>query len=133
MDARQYKVAEQVPNSPVAKADAAAVKASGYVRIDLAVPEADVKKMVDDADARLQVMNAQSSLLMWGCKVFEREEGNYDPGEWRQRLKAAVAASARQRVDGEQDWGQGGPGFVAAVSAFGITGRRWQPTNADHA
>jgi hypothetical protein len=115
MDARQYKVAEQVPSSPAAQADAAAVTSSGYVRLDLAAPEPDVKKMVDEADARLRVMNAQSGLLMWGCKVFEHEEGTYDPGEWQHRLKEAVAASARQRVEGEHDWGQGGPGFVAAV------------------
>ena len=116
MDARQYKIAEQEPtSSPIVGADATDVEDAGYVRLDLALPEPDVRKMVDDADTRLRVMNARSGLLMWGCKVYGREEGSYDPGEWRQRLKDAVAASGPQPPDSEYDFGRGGPGFVAAV------------------
>ncbi len=114
MDARLYKATEVTPPEPTVDGDTASAAKPGFVRLDLDVPEADVKEMVDEAAARLEVMNARATLYMWATKVFEREAGDYDPTQWQQRLEEAIAASARE-PNSEFDWGRGGPGLVAAV------------------
>ena len=115
MDARLYKATEVTPPEPIVDGEAAAGAAKpGFVRLDLDVPESDVKEMVDEAAARLEDMNARSTLYMWATKVFEREPGDYDPAQWQQRLEEAIAAATRE-PEGEFDWGRGGPGLVAAV------------------
>ena len=114
MDARQYNVTEHTPPSPRADGEVPSATEPGFIRLDFEVPEADVREMVDDAAARLRDMNARSTLCMWGTKVFEHEQGDYDPAQWRQRLEEATAASA-QEPDGEFGWGRSGPGLVAAV------------------
>lgn len=114
MDARLYKATEVTPPEPSVDGDTASAAKPGFVRLDLDVPEADVKEMVDEAAARLEAMNARSTLYMWATKVFEREPGDYDPAQWQQRLDEAIAAGARE-ADSEFDWGRGGPGLVAAV------------------
>ncbi len=112
MDARRYKAAEPSPAEP--DADGEPAPAAKLVRLDLDVPESDVKEMVDEAAARLEDMNARSTLYMWATKVFEHEPGDYDPAQWQQRLEEAIAAVTRE-PDNEFDWGRGGPGLVAAV------------------
>jgi hypothetical protein len=115
MDLRQYTVAEEAPDASAA-ADGGTPPADGhqYVRLDLNLPEPDVKEMVDKSAAQLQEMNASLGLLMWGMKVYRGEENaTYDPAQWRDRL-AQTRASALSRGD-ERELGEGGPGYVAAV------------------
>ncbi|WP_434047590.1 MULTISPECIES: nSTAND1 domain-containing NTPase [Sorangium] len=114
MDARRYKATEHTPPEPSADGESEPTTKPGFVRLDLDVPESDVKEMVDRASAHLEDMNARSTLYMWATKVFEREPGDYDPAQWQQRLEEAIAAAKRE-PDGEFDWGRGGPGLVAAV------------------
>lgn len=114
MDTRRYKATEHTPPEPSADGEPAPAAGPGFVRLDLDVPESDVKEMVDEAAARLEDKNARSALYMWATKVFEREPGDYDPAQWPQRLGEAIAAAARE-PDGEFDWGRGRPGLVAAV------------------
>ncbi len=114
MDARRYKAAEDTRVQPSADRESAQAAKPGFVRLDLDVPELDVKEMVDEAAARLEDMDARSTFYLWGAKVFEREHGDHDHAQWQQHLKEAIAASV-QKSDGEFDWGRGGPGLVAAV------------------
>ena len=81
------------------------------------VPEPDIKEMVDQSADRFQAMNASLSLLMWGLRVYRREEDTaHDPGQWRQRLQEARCASVGNGSgDNQHDLNRGGPGFVAAV------------------
>lgn len=80
------------------------------------MPEPDIKAMVDRNAAQLQATSARIGLLMWGRKVYNREEEPaYDPSQWRQQLQKARAAGHDHRTDEEYDLGRGGPGFVAAV------------------
>lgn len=114
MDARRYRATDVTPPAPSVDGGPAPGATPGVVRLDLEIADADVKEMVDEAAARLEEMNARSTLYMWANKVFEREPGGYDPGQWQQRLEEAIAAASRE-PDGEFDWGRGGPGLVAAV------------------
>ncbi|KYF88440.1 AAA family ATPase [Sorangium cellulosum] len=127
MDARRYKATEHA--APELSADGVSAPSAkpGFVRLDLDVPESDVKKMVDEAAAHLEDMNARSTLYMWATKVFDREPGDYDPAQWKQRLDEAIAAATRE-PDGEFDWGRGGPGLVAAVCVRD----HWDEMTPDH-
>jgi len=113
MDARQYKPTEPVRSSSSVDGEAAPAQ-PGFIRLELEVPEPDVRQMVDEAGARLHDMNARSGLLMWGSDVFNRKAGKNDPEQWRKRLDEAGAAAA-PADDEEFGWGRGGPGLVAAV------------------
>jgi hypothetical protein len=78
-------------------------------------PEPDVKEMVDRSAAQYQAMNTKVGLLMWGMKVFRGEEcATYDPAKWRERL--AEAQTAGVAGSDEHEPGEGGPGYVAAVT-----------------
>lgn len=117
MDLRQYTVAEDALEPPVA-AEGQTPPEDGpqYVRLDLKVPEPDVQEMVEQGAAQFQTMNARLGLLMWGRKVYGREENAaYDPGRWKQRLQEARAAGDDDGSGGGLDLGRGGPGYVAAV------------------
>lgn len=116
MDLRQYTVAEEAPELPAAAEGATAPdEGRQYLRLDLKAPEPDVQAMVDASAAQFQALNARLGLLMWGRKIYVREEGaGYDPAQWRQRLQEARAANPGDGGD-DHDVGQGGPGFVAAV------------------
>jgi hypothetical protein len=114
MDARQYKATEPVPASPSVDGAPTPAAEPGFVRLELDLPEPDVRQMVNDAAARLQDMNARSGLVLWGSKAFNREAEGADPAQWRQRLAEASAAAAPEQ-DEEFGWGRDGPGLVAAV------------------
>ncbi len=114
MDARRYKAKEHTPPEPIPDGTSASSAKSGFTRLVLEVPESDVKEMVDEATARLDDMNAHSTLYMWATTVFDRTPGNYDPAQWRQRLEEAIAAAKRE-PDSEFGWGRDVPGLVAAV------------------
>jgi hypothetical protein len=112
MDFRQYTISdtsgpeildtEETPDEP----------AKRYVRLEPKAPEADVQAMVDESAAQYSAMNARLGVLIWGIKVFQRENGNYDPSQWRQKLAEARTMDR----EAEQDYGsRNGPGFVAAV------------------
>ena len=112
MDFRQYTVsdtngpeifdAEANPDEP----------AKRYTRLDPKAPDADVQAMVDESAAKYSAMNARLGVLMWGIKVFERENGNYDPSLWRQKLGEAWTMDREAEQD---DGSRNAPGFVAAV------------------
>lgn len=115
MDLRQYTVAEDAPEEPVA-ADEQNSPSGGprYIRLDLKVPEPDVKQMVDQSTAQQHALNARLGLLMWGMKVFRGEDPTaYKTDQWRERLKEAQGAVVGSRDD--RELGQGGPGYIAAV------------------
>jgi hypothetical protein len=117
MDLRQYTVAEDSPEVPApAEGQKPPEDRRQYLRLDLKVPEPDVKEMVDESAAKFQAMNVRLGLLMWGRKVYGREEGTtYDPGQWRQRLQEAQTAGGGSAGGDEDDLGHGGPGFISAV------------------
>ena len=85
MDLRQYTPREDAVEAPVAGDESTPPKdGQHYVRLDPKTPEPDVKEMMDQSAAQFQAMNARLGLLMWGRKVFGREEVvTYDPGQWR--------------------------------------------------
>jgi hypothetical protein len=115
MDLRQYTVAVDAPEVPiVAGGHKPPEDGRQYVRLDLNVPEPDVKEMVDQSAAQLEAMNARLGLLTWGMKVFRGENSTiYDPSLWLQKLGAARTAGPAGGEEHEP--GQGGPGYVAAV------------------
>lgn len=129
MDLRQYTVAEDTAEAPVAPEDRTSPQdGRQYVRLNLKAPEPDVKEMVDQSATQLQAMNARLGLLMWGLKVFRHEEGTtYDPAQWRQRLLEARTAGVWDSSGEEHDLGRGGPGFVAAVCVHD----HWDEMSAD--
>jgi hypothetical protein len=86
-----------------------------YVRLDLDVPESDLREMMTASASDLQRMEARAGLLMWATKVFEGEQGGYDPAHWPVRLKEAQAVPSGAASDDEFGWGRGGPQMVAAV------------------
>jgi hypothetical protein len=115
MDLRQYTVVDDAAEAHIAPEDGRAPdEKRRFVRLDPNEPERDVKEMVEQSAAGLQVMNAEIGLLMWGMKVFAYEDASsYDPAQWAQRLQ-----EARTIVEsgGEQyNLGRGGPGYVAAI------------------
>lgn len=114
MDARLYRATEPTLAEPSADGEPSLAAKAGFVRLDLDLPESDVREMVEAAAARLEDMNARSTLYMWATKIFEHEPGAYDPAQWQQRLEEAIAA-VKHEPDSEFDWGRGGPGLVAAV------------------
>jgi hypothetical protein len=117
MDLRQYTIAEDVAEAPVAPEGRTSPEdGRQYVRLDLKEPEPDVKEMVDQSAAQFEAMNARLGLLTWGLKVFVHDEDTtYDPAQWRQRLQEARTTSVGDGSGGEHDLGRGGPGFVAAI------------------
>jgi hypothetical protein len=115
MDLRQYTISEEAAEASVAPESRTPPEDERqYVRLDLKVPEPDLKEMADQSDARFAALNTRRDLLMWGLKVFGHEESTtYDPAQWRQRLQQARIA--RDSSSDEYDLGRDGPGFVAAV------------------
>ena len=121
MDLRQYTVTEEVATSsvpPEIRSQEAPNENRQYLLLDLKLPEPDLKEMSDQSAARFQSMNARLGLLMWGRKVFDREEDlTYDPDEWRQRLQEARIAAECASSNDDHQTSRGGPGFVAAICA----------------
>lgn len=117
MDLRQYRATEEIAQGPpVPDGCASREDARPNIRLELELPEPDLRDIVDQNAARLQMMNARVGLLTWGMKIFDYEElTTYDPAQWRQRLQEARTIIDGESGLGEHDLGRGGPGFVAAV------------------
>ncbi|MDI6872291.1 MAG: ATP-binding protein [Bacillota bacterium] len=117
MDLRQYTVVGNPAEPPITSEDSTSPDDDRQsVRLEPNVPEPDVKEMVDQSAARLEVINARLGLLMWGLSVFRHEEGTtYDPAQWQQRLQEARTTGTRDSSGEQPNLGRGGPGFVAAV------------------
>jgi hypothetical protein len=119
MDLRQHQATVVDAPKPSAEGPDAEDKAKrdpgSYLRLDLDVPESDLREMMTASAADLQRMEARAGLLMWATKVFEGEQGGYDPAHWPARLKEAQAAPSGAASDEEFGWGHGGPKLVAAV------------------
>lgn len=116
MDLRQYRVAEvsQVEVQNPDEDEQTGNDGRLQIRLDLNEPEPDVQQMVDTSTSQFEAMT-RLGLLMWGIKVFGREEvSKYDPAQWRERLAHALNANS---TDEEHDvsLGRGGPEFVASV------------------
>ncbi len=116
MDLRQYTVADDaVDDSPAAENQEPLAEGKRYLRLNPKDPEPDVKAMMDQNAQKLHSMNVGFGLLMWGVKVFGREENAvYDPDHWRQRLQEARGTSTGDSGN-QYDLSRGGPGFVAAI------------------
>lgn len=112
MDFRQYTISDTGGPEILEAETNADEPAKRYVRLEPKAPDADVQAMVDENAAQYSAMNARLGVLIWGIKVFEREDGNYDPSQWRQKL---VEARTMDREAEQLDYSRHGPGFVAAV------------------
>lgn len=117
MDLRQYAIVEDWAGDDIAP-DACASPQDNrqYVCIEPKEPEPDIKDMVNQSAAQLEVMNASFGLLTWGRKVISQEEDEaYNSAQWRQKLREARTAGTRDDDDEGHGVGRGGPGFVAAI------------------
>jgi hypothetical protein len=112
MDFRQYTISDK-SSQEIFEAEASPDEpAKRYILLEPKAPDADVQAMVDEHAAQYIAMTARLDVLMWGIKVFERENGNHDPSQWRQKL---AEARTMDREDEQLDYSRHGPGFVAAV------------------
>jgi len=112
MDFRQYTISD-TSGPEILDAEAnAGEPAKRYVRLEPKAPDADVQAMVDESAAQYSAMNNRLGLLMWGLQTFNRENGNHDPSQWREKL---AEARATDREAEQHDGSQHGPGFVAAI------------------
>jgi hypothetical protein len=110
MDLRQYTVSETPgPELPGAKPGEPPRR---YVRLEPKPPDADVQAMVDEGTARFAAMNARLGVHVWGFQAFRRENGEYDPSQWADKLDEA---RSMDRETDHKDGSRHGPGFVAAV------------------
>ena len=112
MDLRQYTVSDtNGSESPGGGADAGE-SAKRYLQLKPNALDADLQTMVDESTAEAEVMSARLGVLMWGCQIFERKNGNYDPSQWQEKLaEARTMDREAEHVDGSRN----APGFVAAV------------------
>jgi hypothetical protein len=118
MDLRQYTVASPPQQeTDLQPAMTGAVETSRQmIRLDLRHADPDVEQMVDATARQVGDFNNRLSLLMWGMRVFSREDtANFDPAHWRRYL-----AEARQLPDDTDeetrlDPSQGGAAYVACV------------------
>jgi hypothetical protein len=117
MDMRQYFVSEQLVDGSQGK-DSDSPPPEGYVRLDINDPDPDVKEMVEANAPGFHKFHFQMSLLMWGLKVYKREDlDRFSPDAWREQLVKAQAAEPITSTE-IRDMGAGGaPGVVAAVCA----------------
>ncbi len=117
MDLRQYTVASSPQGSTESPADAAGAEAGRQmIRLELREADPDVQQMADAAVSEYGAMNRRISLLMWGMKVFSREdEANYDPAHWRTRLQEALELPEDSESEDGFGPGRGGPEYIASV------------------
>ncbi len=88
------------------------------VRLDVAFEEGeqDVEEMVEENQSLAAERVGSTSLLMWGLKVFRREEPEeYDPAAWQERLAQAKAAEISEDEVPIGSMARAAPAFVAAV------------------
>jgi hypothetical protein len=94
MDLRQYTVSSEYQETSQEEDQVEPLTESQarMIRLDLKEAEADVQQMMDSSREDHEAINARLSVLMWGIKVFQREdEAQYDPALWRTRLEQAKA------------------------------------------
>lgn len=117
MDLRQYSVADAAAKvSGGTEESTRAEDHQKYVRLELQLPEPDIREMVEEGTARFGALNSRLSLWMWGQKIFGYEDGTaQQPGQWREKLQQARTATSSDSDREEKDLGRGAPGFVAAV------------------
>jgi hypothetical protein len=118
MDLRQYTVASSHQESAKSPADTVASDAADrqIIRLDLGAADPDVQQMADAAVSEYGAMNRRISLLMWGMKIFSREdEANYDPAHWKMRLQEAIEMPEDTESEDGFGPGRGGPEYVASV------------------
>ena len=118
MDLRQYTVssAYQQPSQEQNQGVASTEDQPKMIRLDLREAEPDVQQMMDSSREDHEAMNARLSVLMWGIKVFSREEeAQYDPTLWRTRLEEAKTIRASATEEDSFELGRGGPEHVASV------------------
>ena len=109
MDLRGYSVAQDAPIPEE-------FRQKGYVQLDLKDPDPDVKEIVDRSAPRFARIQNQTSLLMWGLKVFKNEnDPGSDPGAWSEKLRAAMSFDTTESQDPMDNMVAGAPGIVAAV------------------
>lgn len=112
MDLRQYTVSDTNGSESSDSGADAGESAKRYLQLQPNALEADLQAMVDESTAGVEVMSARLSVQMWGCQIFERKNGSYDPSQWREKFAEA------RTMDRETEYADGSrnaPGFVAAV------------------
>jgi hypothetical protein len=110
MDLRNYE--------PVPAEETPAIKESvpaNYVLLTPGTPETDLQEMVEESSNRHARVSERIGNQMWGIKVFEREDGNYDPAEWRSRLAAVRAGEAASDAPVDEMFFGDGAAVTAAV------------------
>ena len=119
LDMRQYSVCEQQDDAAGLQQEGSdSTPREGYVRLDISDPDPDVKEMVEANAPGLEKLQSQMGLLMWGLKVYKREDSDrFAPGAWRERLAQAQAAETKSPTDIREMGTAGAPGLVAAVCA----------------
>jgi hypothetical protein len=86
------------------------------LRLDPKPQDPDVQQMVNENAERFAEKNARLALLMWGLKVFERDQSSgINPTEWRSRLAQAMTLDFSSLDQTEVAATSGGPAVVAAV------------------
>lgn len=114
MDLRQYTASDEPPVAAEDKENEASEE-GGRVLLTLDTPDPDLVEMVDRNASQFKGRNLRAGLLMWGMKVFDREENTaHDASQWRQRLEEAETLHAHETSD-ELDLGREAPAFVVAV------------------
>jgi hypothetical protein len=117
MDLRHYAVSEFTEDASISSEDPLPNENQRhYIRIDPKPPEADIKAFVEEGAAEFHAMTSKLRLLMWGLKVFSREEPlSYSPDEWQQILRECRALDLSSEEREEYGFEQGGPEIVAAI------------------
>jgi adenylate kinase len=112
MDFRQYTISDKSGEESFDAEANADEPPKRYVRLEPKDPDADVQAMVDEHNLQYIAMTARLDILMWGIKVFQRENGKFDPSQWGQKL---AEARTMDREAEQDDGSRNAPGFVAAV------------------
>ncbi|MBN2005803.1 MAG: AAA family ATPase [Anaerolineae bacterium] len=116
MDLRQYATTENAEPSVALENHTPPKSDQQHIRLDLKVPEPDIKEMIDQKTARFQAMEAKLGLLLWGTKIFDYEEDvTYAATQWQQRLQEAQTSYSECVSNEGYDSSREGPGFVATV------------------
>lgn len=118
MDLRQYSASLETPSVPTPQKDLqSSAEKKPRIRLDLQVPDADIKEMSEQSAAKFKSLNDNLGLSLWGQKVFAYEdEASYNPAQWRARLLAAREFADAELSDDERELAKGAPAFIAAVS-----------------
>ena len=128
MDSRRHTISEYVEENSTDSEDLTSPEDDRRsFRLDSNEPEPDLREMMDQSNAQMQIMNSKAGLLIWGIKAFERnEEAAEDSTQWGQRLREA--RSAVENIDAEEDeYLREAPSIVASVCVRD----HWEEMSAD--